>query len=115
MPENEFELKQMELGLFTTRDITLATSLMCSDYPGVTLYKVEADTEWRRDDKPMCTFHLSVEDPEVIEEAMGAFQANKPRGLPVANTGEYDQGKKQLIEGMRTARALVVQNSAPRR
>jgi len=102
-------IKQLTVGIFRTRSITLATTLMCSDYPGVTLDQVIADEEWEPGEKPLCEFVLRVDAGSEgdVERWVRRYEAEG--GLPVESTTEYDHQKKKLIDHMRHARAEVVQ------
>lgn len=102
-------LEQIKIGTFTTRDLTLATSLMTSDFPGIRLYEVTVEEPWPKDRNPQCEFHLTVEDETVLINALREYNRNRPRGLPISNSGEYDQHKRALVDAMRRARAFANQ------
>lgn len=110
MPEDPI-VEQLMLGFVATRDITLATTLMCKDYPGVELDEVVPDEDWPRNGKPLCTFKLRV--PQAAEGQIREWFATHEReGLPVSSTKEYDRCKKQLVDAMRNARARVMQGGS---
>lgn len=97
-----------QFGEYETEDITLATSLMCSDYPGASLIQVIPHRTWRRGRAPRFTFVLAYRDPEVVTTAVQRYKGATPHGLPVNNTGEYDENKRHLSEKMAIARAAAI-------
>jgi len=101
-------VQQLEVGIFTTDDMTLATTLMCSDYPGVDLFQVKAPGELLMNGKPKCYFVLSVDDG-AESTVIDAINALADDSLGVSNTKEYDRCKRQLVDGMRLARAELMQ------
>jgi len=100
-------MEQVAVGVFTTADITLATTLMTSDYPGIRLYEVTIEDPWPKDRNPRCNFHLAVDDELMVVDALQRFAANEPRGLPISNSGEYDEHKRTLVLAMRRVRAAA--------
>lgn len=101
-------VEQLQVGMCNTRDITLAATLMCPDYPGVDLDEVIPDDEWPRNGKPLCTFVLRVQNGCEDQVAEWFEQHQAGGGLPVRSTKDYDRAKKELVDAMRTARAKVV-------
>lgn len=103
-------IQQIELGIFKTQEITLATSLMTADFPGIELFDVLVEPEpWPKDKNPRCIFRLSIAAGQeaMVMVAIKEFWGAKPRGLPISNSGDYDYHKKKLIDKMRQARALA--------
>ena len=105
----------MEMNTYKTRNISLATALLCSEYVEVsaegadyTLWEdgspvVLADVvtvESQSGRKPLCEFTLACAEPVLLGEKVVVYEEGRLFVAPPV----YDRAKKLVVDAMRKAR-----------